>query len=74
MSSVDLTSFNGSPAFIFSEAVMWKNSKHHSLRMKIINIYLLKTINFQARPLLAFLPDCREYLKLKERLQVRVDF
>lgn len=36
---------------------MWKNFKHHSVRMKIINIYLLlKTINFQSRPLLAFLP------------------
>lgn len=36
---------------------MWKNFKHHSVRMKIINIYLLlKNINFQARSFIAFLP------------------
>lgn len=36
---------------------MWKNFKHPSMQMKIINVsLLLKTVNFQARPLLAFLP------------------
>lgn len=36
---------------------MWKKFKHHSVKIKIISIYLLlKTIYFQSRPLLAFLP------------------
>lgn len=48
---------NGPLLLYFQNRLMWKNFKHHSVRMKIINIYLLlKNINFQARSFVAFLP------------------